>query len=404
MNATTHRTVKIRFILQFSGWPHPRDPTVHTAISWPTAFQLDTLATHINKEEPMVRLTMAFTAALITLTLAGIQAQRQPAGTFHQGKAYRFNKVADGVYHAVGTGALSVVGNSSVIVNDNDVIVVDDHVSPAAAWVLLDELKDITNKPVRTVINTHFHYDHAHGNQIFDKDVAIIGHEFTRQMLMGGKSIEMPLYKSYVTGIPRQIEDLKKRIAAESDAARKANLQTQLQVAENNSASQAELKPTPPNVTLQTRMTLYRGDREIQIRFLGRAHTAGDVVVYLPKEKIVCTGDMLTSALSNMSDAFVDEWSKTLEELKKLDFVTVLPGHGDAFTDRAKIDYFQAYLRDVWDQVSRLKQQGVSAEEAAKRADLTKHREHFPGIQAPGVPLIGVTRIYELLDGTVRRD
>jgi len=352
----------------------------------------------------MVRLTMAFTAALITLTLAGIQAQRQPAGTFHQGKAYRFNKVADGVYHAVGTGALSVVGNSSVIVNDNDVIVVDDHVSPAAASVLLDELKDITNKPVRTVINTHFHYDHAHGNQIFDKDVAIIGHEFTRQMLMGGKSIEMPLYKSYVTGIPRQIEDLKKRIAAESDAARKANLQTQLQVAENNAASQAELKPTPPNVTLQTQMTLYRGDREIQIRFLGRAHTAGDVVVYLPKEKIVCTGDMLTSALSNMSDAFVDEWSKTLEELKKLDFVTVLPGHGDAFTDRAKIDYFQAYLRDVWGQVSRLKQQGVSAEAAAKRADLTKHREHFPGIQAPGVPLIGVTRIYELLDGTVRRD
>src|SRR5436309_5456339 len=185
----------------------------------------------------MARLTLALSALLIAFTVAGVQSQRPPAGTSHQGKAYRFNKVADGVYHAVGTGALAVVGNSSVIVNDDDVIVVDDHVSPAAAWVLLQELKDITSKSVRTVINTHFHYDHAHGNQIFDKDVAIIGHEFTRQMLMGGKSIEMPLYKSYVTGIPRQIEDLKKRIAAESDAARKANLQTQLQVAENNSAS-----------------------------------------------------------------------------------------------------------------------------------------------------------------------
>src|SRR2546425_1192221 len=295
----------------------------------------------------MVRLSMACVSLLIMSAVAGLQPQRPPAGTAHQGKAFRFNKVADGVYHAVGTGAMAVVGNSSIIVNDNDVIVVDDHVSPAAAWALLDELKDITNRPVRTVINTHFHYDHAHGNQIFDKDVAIIGHEFTREMLMGNKSIEMPLYKGYVAGIPRQIDDLKKRIAAESDAARKANLQTQLQVAENNAASQAELKPTPPNVTLQTQMTLYRGDREIQIRFLGRAHTAGDVVVYLPKEKIICTGDMLTSALSNMSDAFVDEWSKTLEELKKLDFVTVLPGHGDAFTDKSKIDYFQAYLRNT---------------------------------------------------------
>ncbi len=88
-----------------------------------------------------------------------------------------------------------------------------------------------------------------------------------------------------------------------------------------------------------------------------------------------------------------------MDELKKLDFVTVLPGHGDAFTDKAKIDYFQGYLRDVWTEVSRLKQQGVSAEDAAKRADLTKHKEHFPTITAPGVPLIAVTRIYELIDG-----
>src|SRR5215813_14911959 len=160
-----------------------------------------------------VVMTLACVALLITLAIAGVQSQRQPAGIAHDGKAFRFNKVADGVYHAVGTGTMAVVGNSSVIVNDDDVIVVDDHVSPAAAWVLLQELKDITSKPVRTVINTHFHFDHAHGNQIFDKDVAIIGHEFTREMLTGGKSVEMPLFKNYLAGIPRQIEDLKKRIA-----------------------------------------------------------------------------------------------------------------------------------------------------------------------------------------------
>src|SRR5881396_3535598 len=181
-----------------------------------------------------------FAMALITgLTLLGVAGLQQPAGTGHTGKAFRFNKVKEGVYHAVGTGALSVVGNSSIIVNDADVVIVDDHVSPAAASVLLDELKDITNKPVRTVVNTHFHYDHAHGNQVFGKEVDIIGHEFTREMLLGGKSIGMPLYKDYLAGIPRQIEDLKKRIAAEPDAARKAMLQTQLQVAENNRASQA---------------------------------------------------------------------------------------------------------------------------------------------------------------------
>ena len=172
----------------------------------------------------MTRIALAGVIALLLLTVAALQpspvqtmAQAQaPAGTRHTGKAFRFNKVKDGVYHAIGTGALAVVGNSAVIVNDNDVIVVDDHVSPAAAWVLLDEIKSITDKPVRTVINTHFHFDHAHGNQIFGKEVEIIGHEFTREMLLKGNPLQMPLYKNYVDGLPRQIEDLKKRVAAEA--------------------------------------------------------------------------------------------------------------------------------------------------------------------------------------------
>jgi len=340
-------------------------------------------------------------AVMAVMFIGAILAQsRQPAGTSHTGKAFRFNKVKDGIYHAVGTGSLAVVGNSSFIVNDNDVIVVDDHVSPAAAWVLLEEIKEVTNKPVTTVINTHFHFDHAHGNQVFEPNVHIIGHEFTRRMLLNN-SIGMPLYRRYVSAIPAQIEDLKKRIASEADVAAKAKLQTELEVAENNLVSQKELRPTPPNMTLTTKMTLYRGTREIQIRFLGRGHTAGDVVVFLPNEKVVITGDFLTSGLSNMSDSYPQEWAASLDELKKLDFDTVLPGHGDAFTDKSKIDYFQAYLRDVWSEVSRLKEQGVSAEEAARRADLTKHKDHLP-IQGPGVPPLAATRIYELLNGSAK--
>ena len=328
---------------------------------------------------------------------------RVPAGTGHTGNAFRFNKVREGVYHAVGTGALTVVGNSAVIVNDDDVVIVDDHVSPAAAHVLLEEVKQLSPKPVRQVINTHFHFDHAHGNQVFGRGVDIIGHEFTRQMLTDNRSVNMPLFQNYLKGLPDAVADLRARTAAAKDPAAKAKLRTQLTSAENNLASQKEFRPVPPNITLKTEMTLYSGNREIQIRFLGRAHTAGDVVVFLPREKVVITGDFFTAALSNMSDGFVDEWVDTLENLKKLDFEVVLPGHGEAFTDRNKIDYFQAYLRDVWTEVGRLKREGVSAEEAAKRADLTRHRDHFPGIQGPGLPLIGVQRIYAMMDAAPQR-
>ena len=356
----------------------------------------------------MHRVALIFVAGLL-LVIAGLVDRRadsvaaqgqRPAGTTFSGKAFRFNKVKEGVYHAVGTGALTVVGNSTIIVNDRDAIIVDDHVSPAAAWVLLDEVKAITDKPVTTVINTHFHFDHAHGNQIFGPGVQIIGHEFTRRALLDDP-MSKPLYQSFYNfkTLEAQIETQRKRVASEQNPAAREKLQTQLTSLENNYASQKELRPTPPNVTLTTQMTLFRGDREIQIRYLGRGHTAGDVVVYLPRERAVITGDLLTSSTSNMSDSYPQEWAATLEELKKLDFDTVIPGHGEAFTDKAKIDYFQAYLRDVWTTVSALKMQGVSAEEAAKRADLSKHKERFPN---PAVPLIGAQRIYALIDGTVK--
>ena len=341
------------------------------------------------------------TAALVDRTADMVAAQGQrPAGTTFSGKAFRFNKVKEGVYHAIGTGALTVVGNSTVIVNDRDVIVVDDHVSPAAAWVLLEEIKALTDKPVTTVINTHFHFDHAHGNQIFGPGVQIIGHEFTRRALLDDP-MSKPLYQNFYNfkTLEGQIETLRKRVASEQNAAARDKLQAQLTSVENNYASQKELRPTPPNVTLTTQMTLFRGDREIQIRYLGRGHTAGDVVVYLPREKAVITGDLLTASTSNMSDSYPAEWAATLDELKKLDFDTVVPGHGEAFTDKAKIDYFAAYLRDVWTTVSALKKQGVPAEEAAKRADLSKHKERFPN---PAVPVIGAQRIYALIDGTAR--
>ena len=114
------------------------------------------------------------------------------------------------------------------IVNDDDVVLVDDHVSPAAAWSLVDEIKRLTPKPVRYVINTHFHYDHSNGNQIFGRNVDIIGHELTRQMLLGGRSLAMPLYQGYVTGIGPQIETLKGRLAAETDEAKRETLKSAL--------------------------------------------------------------------------------------------------------------------------------------------------------------------------------
>lgn len=331
-------------------------------------------------------------------------AGRPPAGTAHKGSAYRFNRITNDIYHVVGTGTMSIGSNSVVIINENDVTLVDSHISPAAAWVLQQELKSLTTKPVKYVVNTHFHFDHAHGNQMYAPGIEVIGHEFTREMLSNPQAIfESRTYRGFTGGIPAQIEDLKKRIAAASDPAQKTQLQDELQVQESYRAALSGVRPTPPTVTLKTKLTLFRGGREIQLFFLGRGHTGGDVVVYLPGERILCTGDLLVNGLAYMGDGYIDEWITTLDELKKFDFGTVLPGHGDAFTEKQRIDHFQAYLRDFWTKASEFKRQGVSAEQAAPRIDMTNHRSNFPAIQSAGVDVRSMLRAYERIDEIARR-
>lgn len=312
-----------------------------------------------------------------------------------QGEVYKFEKVADGVYYATGGSG----SNNVVVVNDRDVLLVDDGTTPAAARAFLADIRLVTNKPVRYVVNTHFHYDHTDGNSVFPPDVDIIGHEYVRTAILTFNVLNRePYTTSQGTAVPAQIASLNKQIAGEKDSTRKAALEKQLATVLTNLDDLKEIKPTPPNVTYTSKMVINNGGREIQLLFLGRGHTGGDTVVFLPKERIVATGDLMESRLAYMGDAFFDEWVTTLGELKKLDFDVVLPGHGAPFHDKGLITAFQSYLTDVTSQVAALRKQGVSAEDAAKRVDLTSHQKDFPQITGPGADLRGVRRIYAWMD------
>jgi glyoxylase-like metal-dependent hydrolase (beta-lactamase superfamily II) len=157
----------------------------------------------------------------------------------------------------------------------------------------------------------------------------------------------------------------------------------------------------PPNVTLERKLTLYRGGREIQLLFLGRGHTGGDVVVYLPNERILCSRDLLLPGIPFMGDGHVDEWGETLDAFGELDFDQVLPGHGAPFAGKVRINQLKSYFTDLWNQVSRLHADGVTWEEAAGQVDMTVHGEFYPQIQEPVVDSRAVRRIYELWNGEV---
>jgi glyoxylase-like metal-dependent hydrolase (beta-lactamase superfamily II) len=279
-------------------------------------------------------------------------------------------------------------------------MLVDTSVTPAAARELVAGIRTLTDKPIRYVFNSHYHFDHAHGNQIFGDGVEIIGHEFVRERLLGNVLMQRT-NRSFADAVPNQINGVRDELAVATDAAERAELQERIRVLEAHQEALGEVEPTPPNITYRDQMVIHKGGREVQLHFLGRGHTGGDTIVFLPEERIVFTGDFLVGRpgggiLSYMGDAYVDEWPDSLERLESLDFDVIVPGHGAPFRDRQQIADFQRYLRDLWTQVAELRTEGLSVQQAADRVDMSAYEpEYGPG--ARRVDPRAIMRLYELL-------
>jgi glyoxylase-like metal-dependent hydrolase (beta-lactamase superfamily II) len=334
--------------------------------------------------------------ALFIVGWLWLDARAQSGGPIVSG-AHRFQKVAEGLYYATASGTMTVGANSPIILTDTEAIVIDSEITPAAARALVADIKAITDKPVRYVIDSHYHYDHAFGNQIFGPEVQIIGHENTRKRMLGNV-LEQYTYRTSIDPVPARVEALRKRIADEKDPAQKALLERQVANSLAYLEQVKEIKVTPPSVTLDHEMTIYRPGRELHLMYFGRGHTDTDLVVYLPKEKIVCTGDLMESVISYMGDAYTEDWPATLDRLMTLDFDTVMPGHGVVFTGKAHIQAFQNYVREVHRQAMQMKKAGVAADAAAGRIDVMKFAPDFPQIRAVGIDPAAVRRIYQLAD------
>lgn len=343
-----------------------------------------------------MRVRVAVLFAVVCAGYLWLDAAAQGTAPLVSG-AHRFQKITEGIYYATASGTMSVGANSPVFVSGTEAIVIDSGTSPAAGRALVQDVKAITDKPVKFVIDSHYHYDHLFGNQVFGPDVQIIGHDHTRERLKAN-TLEQFTFLSSIRSIPQRLQSLRERIAAEKDPQQKAALEQQVRNAQAYQEQVKEVQQTPPNLTFDNTMTLVRGGREFRLMYLGRGHTDSDVVVYLPKERMVATGDLMESILSYMGDSYPEEWIVTLEKLKALDFDTVLPGHGVPFTGKERITAFQDYLRDLIAQTNALRRQGLSAEAAAPKVDLTKHAAMFPQIRAVGVDAAVTRRIYRVAD------
>ena len=246
------------------------------------------------------------------------------------------------------------------------------------------------------MIDTHFHFDHALGNEAFDLAL-VIGHDATRAQL-GPDALQGRTVATFAAGIPAQAAKARSDATKESDPGKREGLLRRAASLDAYGHELATMRATPPELTFSGSLTLWLGSREVRLIHLGRGHTAGDIVVYLPKERVIGTGDLFNGYIGYMGDAYVDEWAETLGRLAELDFETVIPGHGGPFQGKAAIVPVQACLRDIWRQTERLKREDVTPEQAARRVDLRAHASRFPQFTEVGFEFTAVRRIFEVID------
>ena len=209
-------------------------------------------------------------------------------------KLFDIEKAAEGIYFAQARPQAMINCNAAIFVGAKDVVVVDAHSKPSAATSLIGQIKrEITEKPVRYVINTHFHWDHTQGNHAYrvaEPKIDFIASAATKQLM---SDLAVARLKASLEQAPKQVDDLRARAAKSASAEEKAFCAEQIRQIE---AYQAELQNYTlelPTITFEKSYVLQDSAHDLHIEFHGHAHTAGDVVVFCPQKRVVATGDMI---------------------------------------------------------------------------------------------------------------
>lgn len=248
-------------------------------------------------------------------------------------------ELAPGVFHYFGDELQRKSANCVWVVFKDYVLVIDANY-PWGAEEIIGEIKKTTTKPVRFVFNTHYHHDHSFGNGVFvDAGATIVSTKETADEMktLGQKEWDQNYSGQSLKGYKREL----------------------------------------PSLTFDQHLVFDDEVHRVELINMGQAHTMGDGVAYLPKEKILITGDLFVSGNpwgNNVADpnADYDKWLSVLDTLASWDIKIVVPGHGELGTIET-LKRQRAYLADMLQQVRQGIEAGKTKEQLEKEIDLSKH-------------------------------
>jgi cyclase len=326
-----------------------------------------------------------FAAVISLAALCAGSAGAQGASSYPSVLSYRTVKVADGVYAFITpeerTGFQS--GNSVAIIGDDGVLVFDTGNIPGSTRRQIAEIRKLTDKPVRYVVNSHWHPDHNLGNSIYRAEfpgVRIIGTSATRAGILE----RVPTYVGQMKSFAKTDSLIKVRLATgrmrDSSKMPDAVRQVWTLVVRDYAEFMPEVvqtTPSAPDLISDDSLTVMLGNRRIRIVSPGRGNTAGDTYIYLPDERILLTGDLVTYPGPFPGTAYFGEWIRDLDELKALHASIIVPGHGDVQRDYAYIDMVHELLVFTRDQARDAVLRGVPLDTLQSKIDFEPFVKRF---------------------------
>ena len=338
------------------------------------------------------RTRLSAPSAYYTLALILLSALAPAAARAQAAAGFELIKLAEGVYAATRTEppGLTVNGNSVFIVNDEDVVVVDPTLTPGTAREEIAALRRRTGKPVRYVVNTHWHDDHILGNAAYREafpGVEFIAHAATREYLPAAGLTNRRLamsergYPGFMGALTRRLERAESVFGGPLDAEERATIASDIRIAERYMAENPTAEVVLPTVTLLDRLTLHRGRRRIDILHLGRGHTSGDLVVHLPEEGIVVAGDLVIHPVPYVGNpqSHPGDWAETLGKLLALRHTVIVPGHGPVLRDDSHVRLMARLFDSMRRQVAAGVARGETLEQLRKSVNLEEFRKAFAG-------------------------
>ena len=293
-----------------------------------------------------------------------------------------WTEIGDGIYLHASANPLAgpVDGNSVVIVGDSEVFVVDTHINPAAARAVVQKIESITDNPVTTVINTHWHDDHTNGNYVYRDafpDARFVAHASTLEALREEwQAMEDGRREAYANV---DAGTLLAMAEAQDDPARAVAYRVYAGYVGALKPELPTLELVYPDTVLQDVLEFRRGERRIVLQWLGRGNTDGDIVVHLPDDDLLITGDLLVAPVPFAFDSPMRDWVETLERVKAIGAGTVVPGHGAVQADDNYIDQVLALLTATLAAVRDAHDRGVSLDQLADEVDLGAFEMRFTG-------------------------